>query len=232
MTSPYFIYIADVYCPWCYGFGPIAKRITDENPDFPVHVIGGSLISRPMSLLDDVAAQPGLADFWREVERTTGRSLKGAIDAAETGRDVRMYSPGADEILTVLIKQAPGHELEQMLMLEDMFYGQGLDLFTDQTLAAIAVKWNLNPQAFESALDQPAALQATERALAEAARLMGDAPSYPTLMLINNGKAATVSRGYMRYQSVAMGLAEAMAKLGVSDAMQCSRQNGCTTGRH
>lgn len=55
MDGTYFIYIADVFCPWCYAFAPVMKKLAGENPDIPVRVLGGNLISRPMTLAEDAA---------------------------------------------------------------------------------------------------------------------------------------------------------------------------------
>ena len=229
----YIIYIADVFCPWCYAFAPVMKELAAENSDMRVRVVGGDLISRPITLAEDAAQSPGLVDFWHEVEKTSGRSLAGAINAVETGRNVRLYSPGADEILAVLKKMAPGHELEQLFELEEIFYGQGRDMFTDEALAEIATHWNIDPGHFESALDQPAALAATEKNLAMAAELMGEIGSYPSVLLVRGGRYDAVSRGYVHYETVAARLADAMRDLGVplEESRFCSLHNGCSLHR-
>ncbi len=211
----YMIYIADVYCPWCYGFAPIMRRLAAMHPELPVKVIGGNLISQPVKLAEDAASQPGLTDFWRQVEHKTGRSLEGAIKAVETGADVRLYSPGADEILVALDELAPGHELEQIIELEDMFYEQGLDLFTDESLGKIAARWKINPSALNRVLDEQATLQATEQRLQEASELLGEVTSYPTIILVNNGQYARVSSGYVHYETVLARLNDVMKELGV-----------------
>lgn len=227
------IYIADVFCPWCYGFGPIMRRIAEENPQFPVKVIGGNLISRPITLEEDVAQSPDLVEFWQEVERVTGRSLEGAINAVRENRQVRLYSPGADEILTVLKAFAPDRELEQILYLEDMFYGRGLDMFTPAALDGIARDWNIRPGSFEKALDQPAALASTENNLREAAELMGEITSYPSVLLQRGSKVDAVSRGYVHYETVAARLRGAMDDLGLEphETAYCSRHQHCSLGR-
>lgn len=233
MQSTYFIYIADVFCPWCYAFAPVMKKLAQENPDIPVKVIGGNLISRPITLAEDAAQSPGLVDFWHEVEKTSGRSLAGAINAVETGRNVRLYSPGADEILAVLKKMAPGHELEQLFELEDLFYGQGRDIFSDETLSEIARCWKIDPAHFESALDQPTALAATERNLQMAAELMGEIGSYPSVLLVRGDRYDAVSRGYVHYETVAARLADAMRDLGLplEKSHFCSLHHGCSLRR-
>lgn len=234
MADTRFIYVADVFCPWCYAFGPIMQRLADEHPDWPVQVVGGNLISRPLTLAEDYAQNPDLVDFWRQVEQTTGRDLSGAITAAQEGRAVRMYSPGADEILVALRSFAPGHELAQLLELEDIFYGKGQDMFTESSLNAIARRWNIPASRFEAALDQPAALAATEANLQKAAQLMGEITSYPSVLLAQNNEIYAISRGYVHYETVAARLNSVGAELGIdlSDHHGCSRQNGCTASKH
>lgn len=234
MADTHFIYIADVYCPWCYGFAPIMKRIADEHPDWPVQVIGGNLISRPLLLAEDYAANPDLIDFWHEVEKTTGRSLAGAIEAVLRGREVRMYSPGADELLVALRSFAPGHQLEQLIELEDLFYGQGRDLFVESSLDEMAKRWNIPAGSFANALNQPEAERATAQNLAQAAELMGEIGAYPSVLLARDGKLDVVSRGYVHYETVAARLESAIADLAIpaTEHKGCSRQSGCTVGRH
>lgn len=234
MPAARFIYVADVYCPWCYAFAPIMERLTKEFPEFPITIIGGNLVSQPMTLAQDVANQPDLIDFWHEVERISGRSLQGAIQAAQSDREITLFSPGADEVFVVLKKLAPGHELAQFMELEDLFYGQGIDLFNVDTLNKLAERWKIRPADFEKALDKPAAISATENSLAKARALMGEITSYPSVLLERNGKIDAVSRGYVHYETVIARLKDAMADLGITidGSGQCSRQHGCTTGRH
>lgn len=232
-VSPQLIYIADVFCPWCYAFMPVMKRLADENPDIPIKVLGGNLISRPITLAEDVAQSPDLVDFWHEVERMSGRSLAGAIGAVETGRDVRLFSPGADEILAVLHQMAPGHELAQLFELEEIFYGQGRDMFTDEALAEIASRWQIDPGKFERAFDKAAAFEATERNLQLAAQLMGEIGSYPSVILRNGELYYPVSRGYVHYETVEARFADAMRELNMNleDSVFCSLHHGCSLRR-
>ena len=160
----------------------------------------------------------------------SGRSLEGAINAVETGGNARLFSPGADEMLVTLKKLAPGHELEQLFELEEMFYGQGRDIFTDESLSEIATHWNIDPEHFKASLDQPAALVATEKNLAIASELMGEIGSYPSVLLARDERFDAVSRGFVRYETVAARLADAMRDLGVplEESRFCSLHNGCS----
>ena len=114
-----------------------------------------------------------------------------------------------------------------------MFYGQGRDMFTDEALSEIAARWHIDPKRFESALDQPAAMAATEQNLAMAAELMGEIGSYPSVLLARGGRYDAVSRGYVRYETVAARLADAMRDLGIplEESHFCSLHNGCSLRR-
>lgn len=234
MASTHFVYVADVYCPWCFAFAPIMERISYEHPEFPVRVIGGNLISQPITLEEDARRQPGLVDFWHEVENTSGRSLAGAIRAVQNREPARLHSPSADEILAVLRHLAPNHELEQLLMLEDMVYGDGVDLFTPQSIAKIANRWNIPETKFERALNTSAAQEATERDLELAGRLMGEITSYPSVLLVRGNRVDAVSRGYAHYETVISRLQWAMRDLDVvsDDNNFCSLQGSCTLGKN
>lgn len=232
MNSTHFIYIADVYCPWCYAFGPIMKRLADEHPDIPVMAYGGSLVSEPSNLREMGLEDPGLAQFWREVEQTSGRDLGGALAALRDGYPVRVYSPGADMILESLKKLSPGHDLEQLLCLEDMFYAQGLDLFDDSSIERIARRWRLDPQTLADTVNSGDIERATGGVLAQDSRLMGEITSYPSVLLARNGKVDAVSRGYVHYETVAQRLEDAMRDLGVETGqdLYCSWHGGCSLG--
>ena len=235
MSDARFIYIADVYCPWCFGFAPIMRRLATEHPEFPVRVIGGDLISRPMTLEEVIEQQPDIVHFWHEVEKTTGRSLAGAIRAVEHREPMRLYSPGADELLAVLRHFAPHHDLEQLIMLEEMAYTDGRDLFTPEARQEMARRWNIPVADFEKALEQPEALADTEKNLERAAELMGEITSYPSVLLVRGDKVDAVTRGYVHYETVASRLDWAMRDLGLEpqeESHMCSWRGGCTIGRH
>lgn len=227
------VYMADVFCPWCYGFGPIVKRLVEENPQIPLTIVGGNLVSRPMTLAEDYAADPGLVDFWREVERVTARPLTGAIEAALSGREVRMYSPGADEILVALHEFAPGAELEQLLYLEDLFYLKGEDMFSEASLAKTAAHWQIPVGKFERALDSDAAMEATRQNLEAVERLIGESGTYPCLFVEKDGRVHAVTRGFVHYETVASRLGDVMRSLDIEPVphLGCSVAGHCSAGK-
>ena len=40
----HFLYLSDVFCPWCYGFAPVMQRLAAEHPDLPVRVDRKSVV--------------------------------------------------------------------------------------------------------------------------------------------------------------------------------------------
>lgn len=234
MTEAHFVYIADVYCPWCYGFAPIMKKIAAEHPQLPVRVLGGNLMSHDTDLMSYAAQDQGLYDFWNQVEKTTGRTLAGALVALRKGEPISMYSPGADLILTALKHLAPGHALEQFFFMEDMFYARGQDYFTADGLSLIAQSWKVDKQALRESCNTAENEAETEADLELAAKLMGEITAYPSLLLVRGDKVDAVSRGYVHYETVAQRLKDAMQDLGLADIQpgeMCSWHGNCAFGR-
>lgn len=232
MNQPHIVYIADVYCPWCFGFGPIMKSLADAWPQFPIRVIGGNLMARDTNLVEYAAGDSDLYNFWLEVEETTGRSLAGALAALRNHEPIRMYSPGADLILTALKHMVPGNELEQLLLLEDMFYGEGRDLFTADSLEIISRRWNVSPNALKEACNSPTNEGKTAEDLERAAELMGEITAYPSVLLVRGENIDAVSRGYVHYETVERRLQDAMTDLGLEDLTSeyCSWHGNCAFG--
>lgn len=48
----HFLYLSDVFCPWCYGFAPVMQRLAAEHPDLPVRVLGGDLVGQATTLTE------------------------------------------------------------------------------------------------------------------------------------------------------------------------------------
>lgn len=233
MASPYLVYIADVYCPWCYGFSTIITQLHKEYPHLPIKVFGGDLMSRPTDLQTYASEDPDLEKFWLQVQSTVHLSLAGAINALNSGKKIRMSSPAADLVFTSLKRLAPGHALEQFIMLEHMFYEQGKDIFTDASLAEMSKMWNIDEQTLIAATNSPKNEQATEDSLETASELMAGITSYPTVLLVRDNKVDAVSRGYVHYETVQSRLEGAMRDLGITtdEDAYCSWTGNCAFGQ-
>ena len=66
------IYCYDAYCGWCYGFGPVIKKITEKyRGSISIEVLSGGLIvsDRPKHIS---ATATYIADDYKHIESTTG----------------------------------------------------------------------------------------------------------------------------------------------------------------
>ncbi|MBD5539480.1 MAG: hypothetical protein HDQ94_05745, partial [Desulfovibrio sp.] len=114
-----------------------------------------------------------------------------------------------------------------------LFYLKGVDMFAPEALAGIAAHWGIPAEQLEAALDTEAALAATRRNLAEAEQLLGEVGSYPSIFLAKGNDIYAVSRGFVRYETVASLLADAMRDLHIEPAAHegCSFAGDCSAGR-
>ena len=101
--STLFVYIADVYCPWCHAFAPIMKRIVAENPEIPVLVLGGNLISQPTTLADDVAASNDLVGFWEDVKSHVNIFTRRFMPSARTYHQQHQHPPSVSSKKSCLL---------------------------------------------------------------------------------------------------------------------------------
>ena len=69
---PSFIYITDVFCPWCFGFAPVMEKLAAQH-GFPVRVLCGNLVDEPEQTSS--MGTPRLRAFFQRLSDTTGRSL-------------------------------------------------------------------------------------------------------------------------------------------------------------
>ncbi len=128
-----FLYLTDVFCPWCYGFAPVMRRLVAEHPELPVRVLGGNLMDEPQTLTGMLEEYPTIREFFARLQETTGQSTEHFRQALEravagTGPDLLMHSPAMNLPLAALRHLAPGHQLEQMEAFQMAFYAQARDV--------------------------------------------------------------------------------------------------------
>lgn len=227
------LYLSDVFCPWCYGFGPVMRRIIADYPGTSVRVLGGDLVDEALTLSEMKEEHPSIREFFARLETTTGQSagafLKILEDAGSGGPDWRMYSPETGLPLAVLKTLAPGHELEQMEAFQHAFYAEGRDVLDISVQLDIASRWGVEATAFEAARADPAVRVRAEKEAAEASDIMGEFRLYPTLYLEGEGGRALLARGYAPYETVWAGLEAALSGRngGFAEGAACGLDGRC-----
>lgn len=208
---PHFLYLSDVFCPWCYGFGPVMRRLAAEHPDLPVRVLGGDLVDQPTTLMEMKADFPNIRDFFIRLEKTSGQPVDGVLAALDAQRPLRMFSPDMAVLLTALKLLAPGHALAQMEALQQALYAHGKDVLSAAVREEAALRWNVEPVRLQRALDDPDIRREAAKEARQAAARMGEFKLYPTLYLQENGERSLLTRGYAAYAAVSARLETALA---------------------
>lgn len=199
MTS--FIYITDVFCPWCFGFAPVMKELAEEY-GFPVRVLCGELVDEPTPT--SKMGTPRLLAFFQRLSDTTGREIdQRFFELLKQENSVTMDSRRSALLMAALKKLAPGNALEQMETFQEVFYTQGRDVLDLAVQADAVSRWGINADALESSLNSEAVQQKAEKEMAEAEDILGDFVVYPSLFVkTDDGTLHAVARGYAPYAEV------------------------------
>lgn len=224
----YFLYISDVFCPWCYGFAPIMRRLAAEYPGLPMRVLGGTLVEEPTTLDEMAKNHPTLRACFERLASTTGQAVGEAfLKRLEAGKGgLRMHSPEMAVPLAALKDAAPERALELMEAFQTAFYKDGRDVLDPAVQRDVAE--GVAPGLFDRAARDPAAPERAERESAEALDLMGEFVVYPTLWLVEDGgERRLLSRGYSAYETVAARLAAGAGAAVPASAEACGLDGTC-----
>lgn len=224
------LYITDVFCPWCYGFIPVMRRLLREHPTLPVRVLGGNLVESPQRISEMLEEHPALPAFFERLEQTTGQTtacFRELVKASSQGeRNWLMHSAAMNLPLAALRRLAPGHELAQMEAFEEGFYAQAQDVMSPDFWGRVAARWGISQAELQAALQDPAVQQAAEKDAREAEDIMGEFCLYPTLYLAQEERRTLLARGYVPWERVAASLEAALA----DDTSQTAFPEGAACG--
>lgn len=196
-----FLLITDVFCPWCYGFAPVMRRLL-ASYGFPVRVLCGNLVDEPMQ--SAVMGDPKGLAFFRRLVETTGRPVgDGLYNILRKENSILMDSTKAAILLRALKKLAPGAALEQMEAFQDAFYAEGHDVLSADVQTAVAARWGVDAHALAEAMASPSVAADAQKDMDEAEEILGDFVVYPTLYVRDDsGTLHAVARGYAPYETV------------------------------
>jgi len=196
-----FIYITDIFCPWCFGFAPVMRKLAEEY-GFPVRTLCGELVDEPTPT--SKMGTPSLMAFFERLSSTTGRELgSGFFELLKPEHSVTMDSRRSAELMAAMKRTAPGHALEQMEAFQEVFYAEGRDVLDLTVQAETASRWGVEPAVLTEALSSEAILTKAEKELEEAEEILGDFVVYPSLFVkTDDGMLHAVARGYAPYAEV------------------------------
>ncbi len=202
--KPTIIYCYDAYCSWCFGFSPVIKKIAVEYKDkFDVEVLSGGMLAGENKLPIEKIA-PIFSEEYKRVEELAG---------VKYGEDYLWHINNPDKsdwvmnsekpaiALCILKEYYPERQLEFASDLQYALNYEGRDLDDDEAYRHMLDKYNLQPEAFYSKLNDAEYKEMAyyEFALMKQLQVNG----YPTVFIqTGDTKFVMVARGYTAYEDL------------------------------
>lgn len=199
----HFLYISDVFCPWCYGFSKNIAKIKQEF-GLPFEVYAGALVEPAVSLENRLKHSPNVQAFIDKMHSVTGTKISQDyvnLLYSDKADSVFMDSRKGSHLFYVLKQFKPELALEIMEFLQYQFYGLGRDIFSVEAVQSFAEQYAVSSaEIFNMLKDEKIsgdAYNETEKGF----DILGEIVLYPTLYYVENGINHFVSRGYVEYEA-------------------------------
>jgi putative protein-disulfide isomerase len=202
--KPVLIYCYDAYCGWCYGFSPVIKQVADNYKDIlDLEVLsGGMMVGEKVMPIEKIG--PYIASDYKRVEELTG--IKFGEDFLwhcnnPDRSDWVMNSEKPAIALCILKEYYPDRQLEFASDLQYALNYEGRDLDDDEAYRHLLDKYNMQPEAFYSKLNDEEYKEMAyyEFALMKQLQVNG----FPTLFIQTAElKFIMVARGYTPFEEV------------------------------
>lgn len=205
-----FLYFTDPMCSWCYGFGPVMRRLAATfGGRIPLHIVPGGL--RPdetRALTPQRAAE--IVHHWSLVEAETGRDFDPGFFKHNAGFVYDTFP--ASRAVTAASRAAPARALAYLDELQSRFYAKGEDPRSEATQVAAAQAAGLPVDAFRSYLHDADTEALTRAGFARFQSLGG--MGFPFLLLETAERPRIVSIGYQSYEHLEGVVRNILSKIG------------------
>lgn len=203
-----FLYFTDPMCSWCYGFGPVVRRLAETfAPRIGVHVVPGGLRpdeTRPMSS----ARAAELIHHWEVVADETGRPFDRGFFARHAGF-VYDTAPASRAVVAARRVDA-SRALAYLDALQGQFYAHGRDPKDRDVQLAAAADAGLDAAAFEAALADPSTEAETRAGFTRFQELGG--MGFPMVLLETPERPRIVTIGYQPLEHLTAVVENILAK--------------------
>jgi len=202
--KPVIIYCYDAYCGWCYGFSPVIKKIAGEYKDrMDIEVLsGGMMTGEQVMPIEKIG--PYIQTAYKRVEELSGikfgEDFLWHINNPDKS-DWVMNSEKPAIALCILKEYYPWRQLEFATDLQYALNYEGRDLDDDEAYRHLLDKYNLQPEAFYSKLNDNEYKQMAlyEFALMKQLQVNG----FPTVFIQTGElKFNMVARGFTTYEDL------------------------------
>ncbi len=211
----HFLYISDVFCPWCYGFSKNIAQIKKEF-NLPFEVYGGALVEPAVSLAHRLKNNPNLSIFIEKMYNITGIKISDAYERlmrSDISHTIYMDSRKASHLFYVLKHFKPEFALEIIEFLQDIFYEQGKDVFLDDTIIEFSKQYQINSDDIFTYYKTKESEELSYNEIEKGFEILGEVILYPTLYYVENGNNHFISRGYVQYEECKNKIIEVMNKI-------------------
>lgn len=198
-----FLYISDVFCPWCYGFSKNIAKIKQEFA-LPFEVYAGALVEPAVSLENRLKNYPNVQGFIDKLYSVTGTKISSAyVDLlySDKAASVFMDSRKGSHLFYVLKHFKPEFALEIMEFLQAQFYDLGRDIFSPEVIYDFAKKYEVSAEEIFTVLGDDTVSEKAYDETEKSFDILGEIVLYPTLYYVENGEYHFISRGYVEYDA-------------------------------
>lgn len=199
----HFLYISDVFCPWCYGF---AKNIAKIKQEFglPFEVYAGALVEPAVSLENRLKHSPNVQAFIDKMYSVTGTKISQAhveLLHSDNAFEIFMDSRKGSHLFYVLKQFKPEFALEIMEFLQRQFYDLGRDIFSAEIVHDFAEQYAVSSEAVFAMLKDEKISEDAYNETEKGFDILGEIVLYPTLYYVDEGTNHFISRGFVEYEA-------------------------------
>jgi len=202
--QPTIVYCFDAYCPWCYGFSNIIKKLwTDFSASFDFEVLSGGMIlpKQPLPLNVTVTY---FQETYKKVEELTG-----VIFGEDYLWHIRNplesdWYPNSEKpaiALCIFKEYYPEKNIEFAISLQYALFREGRDLCDDEAYRHLLVQYKIPEKAFYEKLHEESF---KEKAFDEFATVKHlKVTGFPCVFLqLSPSKYYMLSNGYTNYTTL------------------------------
>ena len=184
------IYVGDPMCSWCYGIAPEFSDLMKElegKVEFEL-VLGGL---RPYNEQKMIELKDFLTGHWREVHEKSGQEFNyGILDDTNISYDTEPPSRAA----VVVRQMSPNQEIAFFKKSQSLFYQENKNMHLAESYYSLLDELNLDKEEFTSLFNSSEMKTKIKEDFARAASL--GVNSFPTILIVYNGKIQAIARGY------------------------------------
>lgn len=198
------VFIYDAYCAWCYGFGPVLKKIRAQYEDtFTFEILSGGMILPDIPAPISVIA-PAMLELIPEVTATTGIQFGDDYLWHLKNPDQSDWFPNSlQPAIAVAIIKDLNYDVA-FDFASDMQYGlfeEGRDLTDKEAYRHLLEKYEIDVEDFYKKMDSESYEEKARHEFSVVEQLhVGGFPA--TLLQISLDKFYLMSNGYLDFESL------------------------------